>query len=127
MRRVTPRGSRASATVTVINVATNATQTVVTDAQGFYRVPALEPGRYTVTTELSGFRKVEQRDIDVRPALETPLDVRLEPAGVGESIQVTADAGTAGLNKTNPNIATSINARSRNCRSRADATSTTSS
>jgi hypothetical protein len=100
------------ATVTVINVATNATQTVVTDAQGFYRVPALEPGRYTVTTELSGFRKVEQRDIDVRPALETPLDVRLEPAGVGESIQVTADAGTAGLNKTNPNIATSINARS---------------
>ena len=112
MRRVTPRGDRANATVTVINVATNATQTVVTDAQGFYRVPALEPGRYTVTTELSGFRKVEQRDIDVRPALETPLDVRLEPAGVGESIQVTADAGTAGLNKTNPNIATSINARS---------------
>ena len=101
-----------AATVTVINVATNATQTMVTDAQGFYRVPALEPGRYTVTTELSGFRKVEQRDIDVRPALETPLDVRLEPAGVGESIQVTADAGTAGLNKTNPNIATSINARS---------------
>ena len=100
------------ATVTVINVATNATQTVVTDAQGFYRVPALEPGRYTVTTDLSGFRKVEQRDIDVRPALETPLDVRLEPAGVGESIQVTADAGTAGLNKTNPTIATSINARS---------------
>ena len=99
------------ATVIVINVATNAAQTVVTDAQGFYRVPALEPGRYTVTTELSGFRKVEQRDVDVRPALETPLDVRLEPAGVGESIQVTADAGTAGLNKTNPNIATSINAR----------------
>jgi hypothetical protein len=99
------------ATVTVVNVATNATQTVVTDPQGFYRVPALEPGRYTVTTDLPGFRKVEQRDVDVRPALETPLDVRLEPAGVGESIQVTADAGTAGLNKTNPNIATSINAR----------------
>ena len=45
------------ATVTVINVATNAVQTVVTDAEGFYRVPALEPGRYTVTTELPSFRK----------------------------------------------------------------------
>ena len=99
------------ATMTVINVATNAVQTVVTDAEGFYRVPALEPGRYTVTTELSGFRKVEQRDVIVRAALETPLDVRLEPAGVGETVQVTADAGTAGLNKTNPTIATSINAR----------------
>ena len=94
------------ATVAVINVATNATHTVVTDAQGFYRVPALEPGRYTVTTELSGFRKVEQRDVDVRPALETPLDVRLDPAGLDTEVQVTADAGTAGLNKTNPNIAT---------------------
>lgn len=99
------------ATMTVTSVATNAMQTVVTDGEGFYRVPALEPGRYIVTTELSGFRKVEQRDIDVRPALETPLDVRLEPAGVGETVQVTADAGTAGLNKTNPTIATSINAR----------------
>jgi hypothetical protein len=99
------------ATVTVTNVATNVTQTVVTDGQGFYRVPALEPGRYTVTTELASFRKVEQRDVDVRPALETPLDVRLEPASVGETVQVTAEAGTAGLNKTNPTIATSINAR----------------
>ena len=99
------------ATMTVTNVATNAVQTVVTDAQGFYRVAALEPGRYVVATELSGFRKVEQRDVDVRPALETPLDVRLEPAGVGETVQVTADAGTAGLNKMNPTIATSINAR----------------
>jgi outer membrane receptor protein involved in Fe transport len=100
------------ATMTVTSVATNAMQTVVTDAHGFYRVPALEPGRYIVTTELSGFRKVEQRDVDVRPALETPLDVRLDPAGVGETVQVTADAGTAGLNKTSPTIATTINARS---------------
>ena len=45
------------ATVTVTNVATNAMQTVVTDGEGFYRVPALEPGRYIVTTELSGFRE----------------------------------------------------------------------
>ncbi len=99
------------ATVSVTSVATNAVQTAVTDAEGFYRVPALEPGRYTVTTELASFRKVEQRDVDVRPALETPLDVRLELAGVGEMVQVTADAGTAGLNKTNPTIANSLNAR----------------
>src|SRR5829696_5634434 len=59
------------ATVTVANIATNAVQTVITDSQGFYRVPALEPGRYTVTTELASFRTVEQRDVDVRPALET--------------------------------------------------------
>src|SRR5262245_1096623 len=83
------------ATVTVTNAATNAAHTAVTDAQGFYRVAALEPGRYTVTTELQSFRRVEQRDVDVRAALETPLDVRLEPGGLDTTVNVTADAGTA--------------------------------
>ncbi len=99
------------ATVTVTNVGTNATQSVQTDGDGFYRVSALEPGRYTVGTELSGFRKVEQQNVDVRPALETSIDVRLDPAGIGETVQVTADASTAGLNKNNPTIATTISAR----------------
>ena len=99
------------ATVTVTHVATNAAQTVTTDAEGFYRVPALEPGRYQVSTELSGFRTVEQRDIDVRPAQETPIDVKLEPAGVGETVQVVAEAGTLGLNRNNPTIATTITSR----------------
>jgi outer membrane receptor protein involved in Fe transport len=98
-------------TVTVINVGTNATVTVVTDSEGFYRAPALEPGRYTVVSELAGFRKVEQRDVDVRTALETPLDMRLDPAGVGENVQVTAELATAGLNKNNPTIATTLTSK----------------
>ena len=99
------------ATVTVTNVATNAAQTAVTDGEGFYRVPALEPGVYTVNSELSGFRKVETRDVAVRTAQETPLDFKMDPAGIGETVQVTAEAATAGLNRTNPTIATSISAR----------------
>lgn len=98
-------------TVTVTNVATNASQTVVSDAEGFYRAPALESGTYTVMTELSGFRRVEQRAVVVRPALETPVDFTLEPAGVGETVQVTAEPATAGLNRTNPTIATTISSR----------------
>ena len=99
------------ASVTVTNVATNATQTIQTDAEGFYRAPALEPGTYTVVTELTGFRKVEQRDVVVRSALETPLDVKLDPAGVGETVLVTAEPATAGLNKMNPTIANTLSAR----------------
>jgi hypothetical protein len=99
------------ATVTVTNVATNAALTAVTDGEGFYRVPALEPGVYTVNSELSGFRKVETRDVAVRTAQETPLDFKMDPAGIGETVQVTAEAATAGLNRTNPTIATSISAR----------------
>src|ERR671912_742041 len=54
------------ATVTVTNMGTNAVQTATTDAQGFYRVAALEPGTYMVSIELSGFRTVEQRGLAVR-------------------------------------------------------------
>ena len=98
-------------TVTVTNVATNATVTVVSDGQGFYRASALEPGTYTVTTELSGFMKIEQREVAVRTALETPLDFKLEPASIGETVMVNAEVTTAGLNKSNPTIANTISAR----------------
>jgi hypothetical protein len=47
-------------TVTVTNMDTNATRVVVTDGQGFYSAPGLEPGRYTVVAELSGFTRIEQ-------------------------------------------------------------------
>ena len=30
-------------------------------AQGFFRIPALEPGRYTVKAELTGFQSVERK------------------------------------------------------------------
>ena len=98
------------ATITVTNVATNAVQTAVSDAQGFYRVAALEPGTYTVSVELSGFSKVEQRDVRVRTALDSTVDVTLKPATLGETVTVTAEATTV-LNKSNATIATTIPAR----------------
>ena len=42
------------ATVTATNKQTGATRTVVSGADGTYRIPDLEPGRYTVTVELPG-------------------------------------------------------------------------
>jgi hypothetical protein len=98
------------ATVTVTNVGTNAVQTATTDAQGFYRVAALEPGTYTVVIELSGFRTVEQRDVPVRAALDAAVDATLSPAGVGETVTVTAEAATV-LNRSNPTISTTIPSR----------------
>ena len=43
------------ATVTVKNLSTGAVRSAVTDVNGLYRVPALEPGLYVVRTELAGF------------------------------------------------------------------------
>src|SRR5262245_43547058 len=80
------------ANVTVTNVATNSTRSAVTDHQGFYRVPALEPGTYHVKTELSGFKAVENRDVRVVAAGEVTINVDLKVAGVGEAIEVVGRA-----------------------------------
>jgi hypothetical protein len=52
-------------TVTITNNESGAVRTLVTDANGVYVAPDLNPGRYTVAFELSGFSKVERPDVNV--------------------------------------------------------------
>jgi hypothetical protein len=99
------------ASVTVTHMDTNQSKTAVSDENGFYRVGALEPGLYSVRTELSGFSTVENRDIPVRTASEATLDVELKVGGVGEAITDTGQAEAVELNKTNPTIGLTTNAR----------------
>ena len=99
------------ATVTMINMATNQSRTAVSDAQGFFRVGGLEPGRYTVRTELSGFSTVENRDIPVRTASEVSLSVELKVGGTTEAITVVAKSEAVELDKTTPTIGLTSTAR----------------
>lgn len=99
------------ATVTVTSVDTNQAKTTVSDAQGFYRVAALEPGPYTVRTELAGFTTVETRDVPVRTASEISLNVELKVGGTTEDVTVTAKPDAVELNKTNATIGLTSTAR----------------
>ena len=92
------------AVATVTNVDTGVSRSGVTNEQGFYRVPALEPGRYTVKVELSGFKTVERTGVSVAIATEVTVNVGLEVATVGEAVTVTAEAEAVQLNKSNPTI-----------------------
>ena len=49
-------------TITATNKQSGATRVVVSGTDGAYRITDLEPGRYTVTMELSGFQKVQADD-----------------------------------------------------------------
>ena len=51
------------ATITATNKQTQATRVVVSGENGAYRIPDLEPGRYTVTVELQGFQKSQTDDV----------------------------------------------------------------
>jgi hypothetical protein len=91
-------------TVTVTNTETNTSQSIVTDAEGFYRVAALEPGRYTVKAELQSFSTVEAKDIVVPPSTEVRVPVDLKVGNLNETVSVTANAIAAALNKASPTI-----------------------
>jgi hypothetical protein len=95
------------ASVTVTNMDTNISRSAVSDAQGFFRVPALEPGRYAVKAELSGFSTVEYKDIRLVSASEVTVNPELKVAGVGEAITVIGRAEALELNKTSPTGETS--------------------
>jgi hypothetical protein len=64
---------------------------VVTDALGVYRLTALPVGRYDVTVEISGFRRVDRQGIVINVGQIIDVDFRLEVATVAETIQVTAE------------------------------------
>ena len=53
------------ATVTITSKNTGAARTLVTSSDGLYNVPDLEPGRYSMVVELSGFAKVAMDDVAV--------------------------------------------------------------
>ena len=78
-------------TVTVTNTETKIAQTVVTDEKGLFEVLYLNPGPYTVTAELSGFRSSVHTNQQVRVGDVARLDISLATGGVQESVQVSAD------------------------------------
>jgi outer membrane receptor protein involved in Fe transport len=80
------------ATVTVTNKETGATRVVVSAADGTYRVPDLNPGRYSIAIELQGFQKVVVDDLIVLLGRTLTADARLQPGVLSEVVNVTADS-----------------------------------
>jgi hypothetical protein len=90
------------ATTTIRNVQTNATRTLVTDGNGNYRFLNVPIGEYELTIEMPGFSKYVRSGITLSLNQDAVVDVRIQPAGLTESIQVTADAPL--LNTTTPEV-----------------------
>lgn len=75
--------------VTVLNKATGAVRTDVTDVQGNYAVTNLGPGSYLVTIELSGFAP-KTREVVLGVGQSEKVEVELTVAAVQEQITVSA-------------------------------------
>src|SRR5216117_2865393 len=82
------RGAMPGATVTVINVGTNAQRVVNTDAEGRFSVPNLPPATYSVRVELSGFATAELKELVLRNGEVSRPTITLGLANVSETVTV---------------------------------------
>ena len=78
--------------VVVKNVATAIENKVDTNNDGQYVVLFLYPGKYNVTVEKDGFRRISQSDITLETSKQTGLDFQLELGSVAASLEVKATA-----------------------------------
>jgi len=79
-----------NATVTVRNKATNASKTVVTNADGYYRVLQLQPGTYEIKVSAANFKQALLDTTQVQVGQIASADISLEVGGQSETVTVTA-------------------------------------
>src|SRR5262245_24294220 len=79
-------------TVTITNVATNVRSEGLSDDQGTFIAPELQPGRYTLEATLPGFKRAVREGIVLQVQQRAQVDIVMAVGEVSESIEVTADA-----------------------------------
>ncbi len=94
------------ATITAKNNATASTTTAVSGPDGLFTIPALEPGNYTVTVTLQGFRTAALEDVRLNAGVPANIKPILEPGGVAETVVVEAAAEV--LQTTQTSVATTL-------------------
>ena len=81
-----------NANVTVVNEDTGVSQAIVTSSAGTWNLPAVLPGKYTVTVEASGFRRFASKGVPVLVDQDNVSDARLSLGAASEVVEVTAGA-----------------------------------
>lgn len=78
------------AEIRVANRETGVTASARSNEAGNYSIPYLLPGTYDLTAEFSGFKRVEQKNIEVRVGDVLNVEIQLQVGNVAESVEVSA-------------------------------------
>ena len=99
----------AGATVVVVNTDTKTTVSLRTTEVGRFVAPLLMPGNYTVTTEMSGFKKDVRQGITLLTGDVSSLDISLQVGATQEAVTITAE--TPIIDVTNTATGTALDDR----------------
>ncbi len=86
-------------TVTIRNLATGVERAVVTDEQGIFRAPALQPGPYLVGSVLMGFR-TDARKVTLTVGQVADVRVSLAVGALSENIEVVGTSAAVEIETT---------------------------
>lgn len=67
-------------------------QTVVTSETGSYRIPSLPIGTYTVTFELTGFKRLVREGVELQAGFNAEISPRMELSAVEETVTVSGES-----------------------------------
>jgi hypothetical protein len=94
------------ATVVVKNNATAGEYHAVSSENGTFTVPALNPGGYTVTVTLMGFKTAVLNDVRVNAGVPAAISVKLEVGGLEETVIV--EGGTSVIQTQTAAVSTTL-------------------
>src|SRR5690349_16801034 len=88
-----PQGAAVpKAEITLTEDKTGVSRTVRTNDDGFYNVPSLPAGSYTITTSPSGFKKTILTNVDLHVSENKTVNIDLQVGQVNETVTITSDA-----------------------------------
>src|SRR6266576_5942634 len=93
-------------TVLITNLSTNVVSRTVTNDQGIYRVPSLQPGIYRMTVDKDGFKSIVKSGVELHIQDVASINFELQIGSVNET--VTVEAGASMINTTSAAVGTVV-------------------
>jgi hypothetical protein len=81
-----------NAQMTATNLDTNISSNAAANGEGVYTIQYLLPGRYRLTVEASGFKKLVRENIELQIGDRVGLDLQVETGAVSDTVTITADS-----------------------------------
>src|SRR6478672_8878206 len=81
-----------NAKVTIVNEGTGLTRNLQSDSNGEFTAPSLPTGRYTVTSETTGFKTLTLSNIELGVDQRVRIDLKLEVGAMTESVTIEASS-----------------------------------
>ncbi len=80
------------ANITIKSNSTGFSQSVITDASGNFTVSNLPHGVYTVTVEVSGYKRLSQENVQIMAGQPVKLTLGVQAGSANETVEVAGDA-----------------------------------